>query len=77
MIEGAPDLIEQPFGELNFVFIRDLTDDLAMTFKAKNIGDQRNEITQNGFVNIGYNRGREFSFQLHILKPRTDPVIAM
>ena len=63
-IEGAPDLIEQPFGELNFVFIRDLTDDLAMTFKAKNIGDQRNEITQNGFVNIGYNRGREFSFQL-------------
>lgn len=63
-IEGAPDLVEQPFGELNFVFIRDLTDDLAMTFKAKNIGDQRNEITQNGFVNIGYNRGREFSFQL-------------
>ncbi len=63
-IEGAPDLVEQPFGELNFVFIRDLTDDLAMTFKAKNIGDQRNEITQNGFINIGYNRGREFSFQL-------------
>tara|TARA_E500000178_G_C16644369_1_gene583426 strand:- start:200 stop:358 length:159 start_codon:yes stop_codon:yes gene_type:complete len=51
-----------PFGELNFVFIRGLTDDLAMTFKAKNIGDQRNEITQNGFINIGYNRSREFSF---------------
>ena len=63
-IEGAPDLVEQPFGELNFVLIRDLTKDLAMTFKAKNIGDQRNEITQIGFVNIAYNRGREFSFQL-------------
>ena len=63
-IEGAPDLIEQPFGELNFVYIRSLTDDLAMTLKAKNIMDQRNEITQNGFVNIGYNRGREVSFQL-------------
>ena len=35
-----------------------------MTLKAKNIMDQRNEITQNGFVNIGYNRGREVSFQL-------------
>lgn len=63
-IETAPDLIEQPFGELNFVFIRDLTDDLAMTFKAKNLTDQRNEITQAGFVNFAYNKGREFSFQL-------------
>ena len=63
-IETAPDLVEQPFGELNFVFIRDLTDDLAMTFKAKNLTDQRNEITQAGFVNFAYNKGREFSFQL-------------
>ncbi|NBQ73279.1 MAG: hypothetical protein EBU11_10235 [Gammaproteobacteria bacterium] len=63
-IETAPDLVEQPFGELNFVFIRDLSDDLAMTLKAKNLTDQRNEITQAGYVNFGYNKGREFSFQL-------------
>ena len=63
-IETAPDLVEQPFGELNFVFIRDLSDDLAMTLKARNLTDQRNEITQAGYVNFGYNRGREFSFQL-------------
>ena len=61
-MEGVLNLVWLPFGELNFVFIRDLTDDLAMTFKAKNIGDQRNEITQNGFIKIGYNRSREFSF---------------
>lgn len=63
-IETAPDLVEQPFGELNFVFIRDLSDDLSMTLKARNLTDQRNEITQAGYVNFGYNRGREFSFQL-------------
>ena len=61
-MEGVLNLVWLPFGELNFVFIRGLTDDLAMTFKARNIGDQRNEITQNGFIKIGYNRSREFSF---------------
>ena len=61
-MEDVLNLVWLPFGELNFVFIRGLTDDLAMTFKAKNIGDQRNEITQNGFIKIGYNRSREFSF---------------
>ena len=61
-MEDVLNLVWLPFGELNFVFIRGLTDDLAMTFKARNIGDQRNEITQNGFIKIGYNRSREFSF---------------
>lgn len=63
-VETAPDFIQEPFGELNFVFIRDLTENLGMTFKAKNIMDERNEVTQGGFVANGYNRGREFSFQL-------------
>ncbi len=63
-IETAPDLIEQPFGELNFIFIRDLTDALSMTLKARNIMDERNEITQGGLPTTAYNRGREISFQL-------------
>jgi outer membrane receptor protein involved in Fe transport len=63
-IETAPDLIEQPFGELNFIFIRDINDQLTATLKAKNITDEYNDITQGGFVTTGYNRGREFSFQL-------------
>lgn len=63
-IETAPDLIEQPFGELNFIFIKELTEKLSMTMKARNIMDERNEITQNGRPTTAYNRGREFSFQL-------------
>ncbi|MCG8413375.1 MAG: TonB-dependent receptor, partial [Pseudomonadales bacterium] len=63
-IETAPDLIEQPFGELNFIFIKDLSDKLSMTLKARNIMDERNEITQDGRPTTAYNRGREFSFQL-------------
>lgn len=63
-IETAPDLIEQPFGELNFIFIRDINDQLTATLKAKNITDEYNDITQGGFVTTGYNRGRELSFQL-------------
>lgn len=63
-IEGAPDLIEQPFGELNFVFIRELNDHWSATFKAKNMMDERSEITQDGNVALGYNKGREFSLKL-------------
>jgi outer membrane receptor protein involved in Fe transport len=63
-IEGAPDLIEQPFGELNFIFIHDLNPHWKMTLKAKNIMDERSEITQGGFVTNGYNRGREASIKV-------------
>lgn len=63
-IEGAPDLIEQPFGELNLVFIHDLSQHWKMTLKGKNLMDERSEITQGGFVTTGYNRGRELSFKL-------------
>ncbi len=63
-IEGAPDLIEEGFGELNFVFIRELVDGWKITAKARNILDERFEITQGGFISTGYNRGRELSLQL-------------
>jgi hypothetical protein len=49
-IEGAPDLVEQPFGELNCIYPGSHRR-YGHDFKAKNIGDQRNEITQNGFIN--------------------------
>jgi outer membrane receptor protein involved in Fe transport len=63
-IEGAPDLIEQPFGELNFVFIKELADNWTTTLKARNILDERSEITQDGNVTTGYNKGRQLSLQL-------------
>ena len=62
-ILGAPDLIEQPFGELNFIYIQELNDNWKITAKAKNIMDEDSEILQGGFLTTGYNRGREFSVQ--------------
>ncbi|MCB1670871.1 MAG: TonB-dependent receptor [Gammaproteobacteria bacterium] len=63
-IEGAPDLIEQDYGELNFVLIKELSDNWRITAKAKNILDEDKEITQGGRIANAYNEGREFSFQV-------------
>lgn len=62
---GAPDLIEQPFGELNFVYLHEIGENWQLSFKAKNILDTRTEITQGGFVTTGYDNGRDFSFQVN------------
>ncbi|MYC59136.1 MAG: TonB-dependent receptor [Gammaproteobacteria bacterium] len=63
-IEGAPDLYEQPFGELNFNFIRELNDNWKIQFKGRNLLDERSEITQGGLISTAYNMGRQFSFQV-------------
>ncbi len=63
-IEGAPDLYEQPFGELNFNFIRELNDNWKVQFKGRNLLDERSEITQGGLISTAYNHGRQFSFQV-------------
>lgn len=63
-IEGAPDLYEQPFGELNFNFIRELNDNWKIQIKGRNLLDERSEITQGGLISTAYNMGRQFSFQV-------------
>ncbi len=63
-IEGAPDLIEQPFGELNTVFMHEFTESWRMTLKGKNLLDEKSEVTQGGFITTGFNRGRELSLQV-------------
>lgn len=63
-IEGAPDLYEQPFGELNFVFIRELNDNWKIQAKGRNLLDERSQITQGGLISTAYNKGRQFSFQV-------------
>jgi len=63
-IEGAPDLYEQPFGELNFVFIRELNDNWKIQAKGRNLLDERSEVTQGGLISTAYNRGRQFSLQM-------------
>ena len=63
-IEGGPDLIEQPFGELNSVVMIEFTDNWRMTLKGKNLLDEASEVTQGGFITTGFNRGRELSIQM-------------
>ncbi len=63
-IEGAPDLYEQPFGELNFNFIRELNENWKIQAKGRNLLDERSEVTQGGLISTAYNRGRQFSFQV-------------
>lgn len=63
-VEGAPDLVEEPFGELNFVLMRDLSDHWRMTLKGKNLMDEKSEVTQGGLITTSYNRGREVSLKL-------------
>lgn len=63
-IETVPDFYEQAFGELNFVFIRELNDNWKVTAKAKNITDQRNEVRGSDYLVNGYFMGREISLQV-------------
>ncbi len=63
-IEGAPDLIQEGYGELNFIFIKELDRNWQITAKAKNMLDARSEITQGSLLTNGYNLGREFSLQV-------------
>jgi TonB-dependent receptor len=63
-IEGAPDLIQEGYGELNFIFIKELNRNWQVTAKAKNILDARSEITQGSLLTNGFNLGREASIQV-------------
>ncbi|MCB1666244.1 MAG: TonB-dependent receptor [Pseudomonadales bacterium] len=63
-ILGAPDLIEEPHGELDLVLIREFGDHWKLNIKAQNLLDERKEITQGGFVATGYNEGRKASLKL-------------
>ena len=63
-IEGAPDLIQEGYGELNFIFIKELNRNWQVTAKAKNILDARSEITQGSLLTNGFKLGREASIQV-------------
>ncbi len=62
-IEGAPDLIEQPFGELNLIYIHELGERWKLQLKLKNILDERSAVAQGGLETTGYNRGRRLSLK--------------
>lgn len=63
-ILGAPDLIEEPHGELDLVFIKEFGDNWKLNVKAQNLFNERKEITQGGYVATGYSEGRAASLKL-------------
>jgi len=63
-ILGAPDLIEEPHGELDLVFIKEFGDSWKLNIKAQNLFNERKEITQGGYVATGYSEGRAASLKL-------------
>jgi len=63
-VNGAPDLIQEPFGELNMIYIHELNDRWRITAKAKNIMDESADVTQGPFIATSLHRGRQFSLQV-------------
>lgn len=63
-ILGAPDLIEAPHGELDFVLSKEFGDNWKLNVKAQNLFDERKEITQGGYVTTGYYEGRAASLKV-------------
>ncbi len=63
-ILGAPDLIEQPRGELDLVLIKEFGEHWKLNIKAQNLLDERKEITQGGLVATGYSEGRTASLKM-------------
>lgn len=63
-ILGAPDLIEQPRGELDLVVIKEFGEHWKLNIKAQNLLDERKEITQGGLVATGYSEGRTASLKM-------------
>ncbi len=63
-ILGAPDLIEEPHGELDFVLSKEFMTNWKLNIKAQNLTDKRKEITQGGLVATGYSEGRSASLKL-------------
>jgi hypothetical protein len=63
-ILGAPDLIEEPHGELDLVFIKEFGDSWKVNLKAQNLFNERKVIAQGGYIVTGYSEGRSASLKL-------------
>ena len=63
-ILGAPDLMEEPHGELDFVMSKEFGDNWKLNIKAQNLFDDRKKITQGGYVTTGYFEGRAASLKV-------------
>jgi TonB-dependent receptor len=61
---GLPDIYEEPFHQLDFVYTQKLGDHFRVGAKAKNIFDPRARWTQSGNIQQAERKGRDFSVGL-------------
>jgi len=61
---GLPDVYEQPFRRLDFVFSQNLLKHIGLKFKAQNILNERVEFTQKDKITTAYNPGTSYSLSL-------------
>lgn len=61
---GQPDIYEEPFPQLDFVYRRRFADDWRFTMKLKNLLDPDVEFTQGEETTRIFQHGRELSFEL-------------
>ncbi len=59
--QGAPDVVEKPFHQLDFVASQKLPAGFKLSFKAKNLIDKPVRFEQGGKLTETYHRGRVFS----------------
>lgn len=63
-ILGAPDLIEEPHGALDFVLMKEFGERWKLNIKMQNLFDERKEISQGGYIANAYSEGRSASLKL-------------
>jgi len=61
---GQPDIYEQPFPQLDFIYKRRIGDNWRLSLKLKNLLDPDVKFTQGGEITRAYSRGRDFSLDL-------------
>ena len=64
---GAPDVIQEPRGELNFNYTAELVPDLSLKISLKNLMDEKVSLVQNGENFRSYYKGREASLGLSLV----------
>ncbi len=61
---GSPDVYEQPFRQLDFVYSQKIAGRWKISFKAKNLLDDEVEFLQGDAITRQYSKGRTFGLGL-------------
>ena len=61
---GAPDIYQQPFPQLDFVYSHEFRDRWKLKFRARNLLDSEVEITQGDKTRRSFKLGRQYKLSL-------------